>query len=202
MRKCAIVFMAAFVAATLSTAARAERYDGSYRRGAAQPPPRHAVHGETYFTGHLGIFEPNDSSDGLRGYDSGSSFDLGIGSRVTPNLAIEGALGRYSASVGPNDVRVWPLTFGVRVILPQPVVEPYAGLGVGFYFADLDEPSSGIDDSDTTLGGNVSLGVDAWLNPRVALNFEGKYHFAEPTFDAVDVKVNGWSLGLGVRVAF
>jgi len=69
---------------------------------------------------------------------------------------------------------VAPLTFGVRLIIPAPVIEPYIGAGLGIYFVSLDEP--GIDDSDTTVGGYGSLGLDAWLNPRMALNFEGKYH--------------------------
>ena len=93
-----------------------------------------------------------------------------------------------------------PLTFGARLILPAPVFEPYVGLGLGIYFADLEEP--GIDDSDTTFGGYGSLGLDAWLNPRMALNFEGKYHWVEPEFNGVDVDVSGWTLSLGIRIAF
>ena len=73
---------------------------------------------------------------------------------------------------------------------------------MGIYFASLDEPSTGINDDDTTFGGYVSTGVDAWLNPRIALNFEGKYHYAEPEFDGVDVDVSGWTISLGVRVSF
>jgi len=44
--------------------------------------------------------------------------------------------------------------------------------------------------------------MDAWLNPRMALNFEGKYHWAEPKFDGFNVEVGGWTFGLGVRVRF
>jgi len=80
------------------------------------------------------------------------------------------------------------------------VIEPYIGAGLGIYFAGLEEP--GIDDSDTTIGGYGSLGLDAWLNPRTALNFEGKYHWVEPTFNGIDVDVSGWTLSLGVRISF
>jgi hypothetical protein len=52
------------------------------------------------------------------------------------------------------------------------------------------------------LGGYGSLGVDAWLNPRMALNFEGKYHWAEPSFNGIDVEVDGWVISLGVRISF
>lgn len=194
-------------------AERYDRYDGAPppRRGAGAPPPQHAVYGQPYFFGHLGLFEPNDDADGLRGYDSGGAFDIGIGSRVTPNLAVEGAFGVLTADAGPNDVTVAPLTIGARVILPSPVIEPYVGAGVGLYFADLKEEAgpgfSGIDDSDTSFGAYFQAGVDAWLNPRMALNFEGKYHFAEPTFatnagNSIDVDVSGWQIGLGIRVSF
>lgn len=212
MRKTATLILAGLLCAALGTPALADR-DDRYdryerggpppeRRGAPPPPPRHAVHGQTYFFAHLGLFEPNDSVNGLQGYDSGGAFDVGIGSRVSPVLAIEGTFAAFGAENGPNEVSVAPLTFGVRFVVPHPVVEPYVGGGAGFYFASLDEPSSGIDDSDTTIGGYGSIGVDAWLNPRIALNVEGKYHWAEPEFDSVDVKVGGWTLSMGVRVSF
>lgn len=211
MRRTATALLVGLLCAALAQTAQAQRYDRYDRyggdappppRGAPPPPPRHAVYGQTYFFGHLGLFEPNDETDGLDGYDTGGAFDVGIGSRVTPNLAIDGTFGAYWADIGPNEVGVVPLTIGARLIIPSPVFEPYAGLGVGLYFAELDEPVSGIDDTDTTFGGYAALGVDAWMTPRTALNFEGKYHFAEPEFDGVDVDVSGWTLSLGVRLSF
>ena len=209
MRKSALLFLVGLLCAALTSTVWAQRYDryekyGGQppRRGAVAPPPTHAMYGQTYLFGHLGLFEPNDDSDGLENYDTGGAFDIGIGSRVSANLAVDGTFGLHSAERGSDDVMVAPLTFGLRLILPAPVVEPYVGGGLGLYFASLDEPSTGINDDDTTIGGYVSLGVDAWLNPRMALNFEGKYHFAEPEFDGVDVDVSGWTIGLGVRVSF
>ncbi len=213
-----LVFAGLAVAATAATvpAAEYDRYERGYPppppsssppRAAYARPPQHAVFGQTYFFIHGGGFEPNDSHDGLDGYDSGFNFDAGIGSRVTPILAIEGTIGGYGADRGPDEVRVVPLTVGVRLILPNPIIEPYVGGGVGFYFADLKEPINGIDDSDATGGGYVSLGLDAWLNPRVALNLEGKYQMATPTFrnnlgQEIDVDVSGWTISLGVRLGF
>jgi hypothetical protein len=212
MRKSAVLVLVGLLSVALASAVMAAEYDRYQkyggpppRRGAGAQPPQHAVHGQTYFFGHVGLFEPNDddptlTGGGLGGYDTGGSFDIGIGSRVTPNLAIEGTFGGYGADRGPDEVTVVPLTFGARLILPAPVFEPYVGLGLGIYFADLNEP--GIDDSDTTIGGYGSIGLDAWLNPRMALNFEGKYHWVEPEFNGVDVDVSGWTLSLGVRVSF
>jgi len=217
MRTMSVLCLAGFLCALFALPAQADRYERYRedepppRRGAPfpppppPPPPTHAVYGQTYFFAHLGLFEPNDedpttSGGGLGGYDTGGSFDVGIGSRVSPTLAIEGTFGGYGADRGGDEVTVVPLTFGLRLILPAPVIEPYFGAGLGIYFADLKEP--GIDDSDTTIGGYGSLGVDAWLNPRTALNFEGKYHWVEPTFSGIDVNVGGWTLCLGVRISF
>lgn len=170
--------------------------------GGGTPPPRHAESGEPYFFGHVGIFEPNGDSDGLDGFDSGWNVDAGIGSRVTGNIAIEGMVSRFQADgPGSSDVAITPLTFGARLILPQPIVEPYLGVGLGFYHVNLDHPTLG-GDSDTNFGGYLSLGADAWLNPKVALNFEGKYHLVETTYFGNDVNVGGWTVNLGVRVGF
>jgi opacity protein-like surface antigen len=209
MRKSAILVLVVLLSAALASTALAQPYDRyeKYggpppRRGVGEPPPQHAVYGQPYFFGHLGLFEPNSDRNGLEGYDTGGAFDLGIGSRVSPFLAIEGTFGAHRAERGSDEVDVVPLTIGARLILPSPVIEPYVGGGLGLYFSNLDEPSTGINDSDTTFGGYGSLGLDAWLNPRMALNFEGKYHWVEPKFDGFDVDVSGWTLSLGIRVSF
>ena len=109
------------------------------------------------------------------------------------------------------------MTIGVRLILPHPFIEPYVGGGLGLYFSKIDEDSassrrgftsySGIDDTSSDFGGYLSTGLDMWLNQRVALNFEGKYHFVKPTFETnagndVDVNLSGWAANIGVRVSF
>jgi hypothetical protein len=212
------------VAATAATslAADYDRYErgpggpGVYApapppRTAYAPPPRHAHYGQPYFFAHLGVFEPNDDLDGLTGYDTGGHFELGVGSRVSPFFAVDGTLGGYGADRGSDEARVVPVTIGGRLIIPHPFIEPYVGAGLGLYFSSLKEAPrtgfTGIDDSSADVGGYLSLGLDMWLNPRTALNFEGKYHFVDPTFQTnagndVDVSMGGWTVNLGVRVAF
>jgi len=207
------------VAATAAAAAEYDRYErgprggrpGEYAppppRGAEVPPPRHAQYGQPYFFAHLGTFEPNTDVDGLDGYDSGMNFDLGVGSRVSPMFAVDGTVGGYSAKRGSNEAAVVPLTTGGRLIIPHPFHEPNVRAGLGLYFANCWEPSNSIDDPRTKFGSYRSAGADMWLNPRTALNFEGKYHYVQPTFHSSsgaswDVNMGGWTVNLGVRVAF
>ncbi|MBE0606114.1 MAG: outer membrane beta-barrel protein [Deltaproteobacteria bacterium] len=175
------------------------------------PPPRHAQYGQPYFFGHLGIFDPNGDSGGLSGYDSGLNFDIGVGSRVSPFFAVDGTFGAYAAERGSDEASVVPMTIGGRLILPHPFVEPYVGAGLGIYFSSLKEDPrpgfSGIDDTSTDFGGYLSAGLDLWLSPRSALNLEGKYHWVTPAYQSnagssFDVDMGGWTLNLGVRVAF
>ena len=222
-KRYALILAGLMVAATAATSVAAEydRYPGgggppAYApppppRGAPVPPPRHAQYGQPYFFAHLGVFDPNGDVDGLSGYDSGMNFDLGVGSRVSPIFAVDGTIGGYTAKRGSDEASVVPLTIGGRLILPHPFFEPYLGAGIGLYFSSLKENPypgfSGIDDSQTDFGGYFSVGADMWLNPRMALNFEGKYNIIDPTFrsnegNSFDVNMSGWTLNLGVRVAF
>jgi len=221
MKRIAAGFLAVLFSAILSTAANAadpyDRYERDRRigpppsRAAEAPPPQHARYGQPYFFGHIGVFEPNNDTDGLKFYDSGLNFDVGVGSRVSPALAVEGTIGSYSTDKQGLSVTVVPLTIGVRVIIPSPFFEPYVGGGVGIYFTDVDFPtainSAGqatavINDTNSTMGVYGVAGIDAWLNPKMALNLEGKYHWVQPSIGPVDVNVGGWTLNLGIRISF
>ncbi len=195
MKKTIACTLALAATLTLSTASFAER---GFRGGGA-PPPRHAEFGEPYLFGHIGLFEPEGD---INDFKSGTNADFGMGARVNENIAIEASIGRYDASLRGDDVTVWPLTFGGRLILPQPIVEPYVGLGLGFYHANVDDSRRGLHDSDTTIGGYLSIGADAWLNPRTALNIEGRYQIANPTINDQSVDVSGMIISLGLRVGF
>lgn len=225
-KRLALVLAGLFVAATATAALAADydRYERGPRGGSSgeyapppppsrgyQAPPRHAQYGQPYFFAHAGIFEPNGDSSvapdgGLDGYDSGGNFELGVGSRVAPMFAVEGSIGGYHAERGSDDVTVIPMTIGGRLVLPHPFIEPYIGAGLGLYVTDLKDGFRQIDDSSTDFGGYLSFGADFWLNPRVALNFEGKYHWVTSTFDSnigsEDINLGGWTANLGIRVGF
>jgi hypothetical protein len=181
------------------------------RREAPPPRVRHGGQGEPYFFFQVGGFEPNEERDGLIGYDSGGSLGFGIGSRVSPVFAVEGAFGGYSAERGDDEATVIPLTIGGRLIIPNPFIEPYIGGGVGLYRTELREAPvgsyPGIDDEQSDLGGYFSIGSDIWLSDRFALNLEGTHHWVKPEFIArdgspVEVDMSGWTLNVGIRFTF
>ena len=219
MKRIAAGLFAGIFCVLVSSSAQADRYDRYEmdkggppppQRGAGAPPPQHARYGQPYFFGHIGVFEPNGDTDGLKFYDSGLNFDVGIGSRVSPALAVEGAIGSYSTDKQGLAATVVPLTIGVRVIIPSPLFEPYVGGGVGIYFTDVDFPTLNgagqvvgvTTETNSTMGVYGVAGIDAWLNPKMALNVEGKYHWAQPSIGPVDVNVGGWTLNLGIRISF
>ena len=196
-------------------------------RGAPPPPFRPSgFHAGPYLFGNIGIFEPSDyyndyyadyyGTYGLSGYSSGLSGNIGFGSRLGPIGAIEGTVGYFSAERGSDKASVIPVTIGGRLIIPHPVFEPYIGGGIGVYFASLEEQAyyytptlyyPGTDDSNTTIGGYFSMGMDFWLNPRTALNLEGRYQMVQPTFTdklggSFDLDMSGWELNFGFRINF
>jgi len=235
MKKALVLVLAGILASgfvAVAGPAGAAEYD-RYERGTAAPPPpprgapppprRPAgFHAGPYLFGNIGIFEPSDYYEyyydtyGLEGYSSGLSGNVGFGSRVSPFGAIEGTVGYFSAERGSDKASAVPVTIGGRLIIPHPVFEPYIGGGIGVYFASLEEKPftyssslyyPGTDDSDTTIGGYFSLGMDFWLNPRTALNLEGRYQMVQPTFTdklggSFDLDMSGWELNFGFRVNF
>jgi len=236
MRKYLAVFLVVLAAGSWAVASHAADYDryernvpGAYPPPPPPPPPRPSppppplrvappplrpagFHAGPYVAANIGVYEPNDYSDGLNGYSSDWSGNFVIGSRLSPFGAVEGGVGYYTASVGSNEVSVVPVTIGGRLIIPNRVIEPYFGGGIGVYFASLKEPVQiypldGTDDSNATIGGYISIGADLWLTPRAAVNVEGKYQMADPSFTSntgvsYDVDVSGWEFVVGMRFNF
>lgn len=216
MRKVAVLLALLMTVAGVAVPAFAadyDRYDRYERypdpppppapRAASAPPRTHLNYGPGYFGLQMGFFEPNDDFEGLATYDTGFAFNVMFGSRLTPFFALEGSIGYFEAQSDffQGDLSVVPLTIGGRFIIPNPVVEPYIGAGFGVYFASLDE-NFGVDDDSTDFGGYLSFGIDFWLNPKVALNLEGRYQWIESEFDGFDVDLSGWNALFGVRVSF
>lgn len=216
MRRSIAVLVCMAVLLSCGIASAADRYE---RDRSAAPPPeperraaspradRDRPYGfQPYVAARLGLFEGNTAFNGLKDYNTGTSFGIDFGGRISPVLAVEGALGMYGAQVTGDEVSVKPLTAGFRLIAPNPYVEPYFGAGLGLYLCSVDDSYAGVNDDASTFGGYMSLGMDAWVNPRVAVNVEGKYHVAEPTLRYSDgtsapVDLSGWAITFGLRIA-
>ena len=217
MRKTAVLLVLLLLVVAFAGSVFAAEYD-RYERGyaieapptssqprAAQVPPKtHMNYGPGYIGVQVGFYEPNDDwFGGLATYDTGVSLNMVFGSRLTTFFALEGSIGYFESrsNVYKGRLSVVPVTIGGRLIVPNPVIEPYVGAGLGMYFASLKE-DYGVKDDKVDIGGYMSLGVDFWLHPRVALNVEGRYQWIESRFEGYNVDLSGWNTFLGARVLF
>ncbi|MDI6726353.1 MAG: outer membrane beta-barrel protein, partial [Smithellaceae bacterium] len=50
-----------------------------------------------YFALKGGIFDPNDKTDGMKGFDNGTNFEAAYGMKVHPNITLEFGAGYYEA---------------------------------------------------------------------------------------------------------
>src|SRR5262245_27645287 len=61
--------------------------------------------------------------------------------------------------------------------------EPYAGVGLGLYFAQLKDPTSGDSSSSTTPGLNTQVGLRLRITDHIAVFGEWKYNYTRVKFD-------------------
>jgi len=119
------------------------------------------------------------------------NFNLGVETEIfnsTPHLKQQDAtlsFGGASATVNfPGQyVRVlnWaPINIVVRYQMGQ--FEPYAGVGMGVFFANLTDGASGESSSSTTVGLNTQLGLRYLVTKNVSLFGEWKYNRASFNF--------------------
>jgi opacity protein-like surface antigen len=74
-----------------------------------------------------------------------------------------------------------PITVVVRYQAGK--FEPYAGIGLGLYFARLKDPASGDSSSSTTPGLNTQVGLRYRFTNHIAIFGEWKYNYARVNFD-------------------
>ena len=153
--------------------------------------------GNLYWFGNFGLYDPRGDIGELH---TGWNLSGGVGLRVHPNVAVESTLAFIRSNSASGDLWAIPLTVGARLIYPTPVFEPYAGIGSGVSYVDLNKP--GENDTSVTLVDYLSLGVDAWLNRNTALNAELKYLFMNSGLTGSNVNTSGAIFTLGVRMTF
>jgi outer membrane protein W len=162
------------------------------------------------------------SSDKLRGqrldFEDGIGGEINVTYRFLKYLALEGGVGYTEFDIKNETLGVdWArlevlpisLTLQFRWISKKPEelkwIVPYASLGGGYYFLDIEEKSEfriarlpvvvdlEIDDAFfATVGG----GVDIFVTDHIALNFDAKYSWAQADIDETLI-TGGTSVTLG-----
>ena len=117
---------------------------------------------------------------------------LGVETEVfnmNPNIKQQSATaigpgGPVTATLTGQDLRVlnWsPINVMVRYQAGR--FEPYAGVGMGIFFARVHDGQSGESSSDTSMGLNTQLGLRYLVTKNIAVFGEWKYNRAHFNFD-------------------
>lgn len=121
-----------------------------------------------------------------------SGFNLGVETEVfntNPNIkqqTVTASVPGLSATgtVSGQDLRVlnWS-PFNVMVRYQAGQFQPYAGVGMGVFFARVHDGQSGESSSDTSVGLNTQLGLRYLVTNNIAVFGEWKYNRAHFNFD-------------------
>lgn len=177
----------------------------------------------------LGYFIPNGDDDGLNDFDNVFTIGGAGGAKLFPWFAVEGGLDYYSTKGNDSTtyagvsydvdakVKTWSIPLTAKFILPfSKVVEPFAGIGVGWYSSsiDMDGTVSGYglsrqawseSDSDSGFGYHFVAGADFIINPHFALGAELKWCKAELDFEDIsddEINVGGTTLNFVAKYLF
>jgi opacity protein-like surface antigen len=168
----------------------------------AAPARSSAQEGEgrsTYLEAHLGAWVPQD--DDLDAIDTGFDFGATLGARFSRWLGVEGELSwtRATGYAGPAylTLNTLPITASVRAILPLRRAELHALTGLGLHMAGLFGEWStagyavGSSRWQAALGWHVGVGGSFRLSQTFRLGAEVRRTFANVSFDAFDLRIDG-----------
>ena len=137
----------------------------------------------------LGAYIPNND---LEEADTGFFGQITYNRYLNKNFALEIGGGSFFTSgegVFKNrfddeinvsgDLYIYNFLINLKLVIPMPIGELYAGAGPGIYFiyADDDGTNTYIDDYDTVFGGQAVAGINFNVNEVVFLGLEGQYIF-------------------------
>lgn len=164
----------------------------------------------------LGGYFPQ--SDDLDEFDNSFYGEIGFGHYFNPNIAMEFGVGYTKSSASESvpgvgsadvDITIVPITLGIKVLTTAENFEPYAMAGIGFYYADADATvnlsgiGSGSDsESDTVFGFYLGVGANYNFTPNTFIGLEGKYFWASPSFEGIDVDIDGINLTANIGYRF
>lgn len=167
----------------------------------------------------LGGYLPQASE--VEEFDNSFYGEIGFGHYFNQNLAIEFGVGytKPGASVSffdgisttsvDVDLTIVPITLGLRGSIPMGAFEPFAVAGIGAYYTKFEASVSATgfgsasgSENDTAFGYFLGLGANFNVSPNVYLGLEGKYFWAEPSFEGEDLKIDGINLTANIGYRF
>jgi outer membrane protein W len=182
-----------------------------------------------------GFFPKSDKLRGQRlDFENGLGGEINVTYRFLKYLALEGAVGYTEFDIKNKTLAIdWariealPISVNLqfRWISKKPEelkwIVPYASLGGGYYFLDIDEKSElsvywlsrgvAIDlEIDDTFFAQVGGGVDIFVTDHIALNLDAKYAWAQADIDETQntrtlggtMNLNGAFVGAGFKFFF
>lgn len=166
---------------------------------------------DSYVSVKGGLFLPNSDMPGLKNFKKGYNFELAVGAKIHPNIAIEAAAGYYQTEIKDNFVDTYydyyndayytttptvsaiPVTLTIKGIIPLGKVDLFAGAGAGYYYTMLENK---VKDLDGAVLGNLDEtynasafgyhfvgGVDFNITDSVAIGAEIKQVYVKPESD-------------------
>jgi outer membrane protein W len=166
----------------------------------------------------FGIFPKSDDFLGEDlDFDNGVGGEINVTYRFLKYLALEGAVGYTEYDIKNETLAVdWArmemlpisLTLQFRWISKKPEelkwIVPYASIGGGYYFLDLEEksqltnywlsqaPPAAIDlEIDDAFFLHAGGGIEIFLTDHIALNFDARYTWAEADIDETRITALG-----------
>ncbi len=112
-------------------------------------------------------------------------------------------LGSSSAKIdglSGNHLRVITTALNLMVRYPGYMIEPYAGAGIGAFFAKLSDSAGS--DNDVAPGVNLLAGIRFYMNQHIALYTEGKYNYSKWKFNDSSLKFTYETYAILAGVSF
>lgn len=141
-----------------------------------------------YFALKGGIFDPNNKTDGLKDFDTGTNFELAYGMKVHQNISLEFGAGYYKAELKEAGDTIKasavPLTLTALVNIPMGNMGFNIGAGAGYYFTkiEMDLGVVSVSKEKGAVGYQAVAGLDFNLGQAMSIGAEAKYVQVKPDY--------------------
>lgn len=139
-----------------------------------------------------GYYKSNDADEG------NLYFGIQARGRLTPNLAIEGAIDYRKEEFDNGNIvsKSYPiLASALLYLLPNSTLSPYIIGGIGWYNTTV-EIKGADNETSSDIGYHFGAGADIPIAETVVLNFDIRYNFLDVSVESKDIDYKGW-IGTG-----